>query len=374
VSVWREWAQGKLGAIRRANRWRSTAVFDGLGVSGSVNGRELISFASNDYLGLATHPRVRAAAIEAIEKWGTGASAARLVTGTRPIHHELESALAAWQGTERALLFPTGYAANLGVLNVFAPPDATLFSDELNHASLIDGSRTSRAKTVTFRHNDLQHLESLLAQTSGKKIVATEAVFSMDGDSPDLRLLAEICIKHGALLVLDEAHAALGAELPRDLGELECLRVGTLSKTFGALGGWVAGAREYIDLLVNRARTFVFTTASTPADMAAALAALQLFTSHEGEALRARLRHNIAQIKPDHGSAIIPVVLGDEDAALAASRELLDAGLYVPAIRPPTVPLGTARLRIALSALHTDAMIERLRVALSKLTSTVAQA
>jgi 8-amino-7-oxononanoate synthase len=368
VSAWREWAHGKLGAIRRANRWRSTTAFDGLGVSCRVHGREIISFASNDYLGLATHPRVRAAAIDAVERWGTGASAARLVTGTRPIHHELESALAAWQGTDRALLFPTGYAANLGVLNVFAPPDATIFSDELNHASLIDGSRASRAKAQTFRHNDLDHLQSLLAQTTGKKIVATEAVFSMDGDSPDLRLLSEICVEHQALLVLDEAHAALGAELPCDLGELECLRIGTLSKTFGALGGWVAGASEFVDLLVNRARTFIFTTAPTPADMAAALAALQIFTGDEGEALRNRLRHNIAQFKSGHGSAIIPVVLGDEGAALGASQALLDAGFYVPAIRPPTVPLGTARLRVALSALHTDSMIEELRVALAKVT------
>jgi 8-amino-7-oxononanoate synthase len=364
VSEWREWAQGKLAAIRRANRWRSTSPFDGAGVIGSVNGRSVISFASNDYLGLTTHPRVRAAAIEAIEQWGTGSGASRLVTGTRPIHHELEAALARWQGVERAVVFPTGYAANLAVLQVFAGPDATIFSDELNHASLIDGCRGSRAETIMFRHNDLNHLESLLSGSSTKKIVATEAVFSMDGDSPDLHRLAELCVQHRALLILDEAHAVLGPELPIHISELECIRVGTLSKTFAALGGWASGASEFVDLLVNRARTYIFTTAPTPADMAAALAALQVFRSEEGGRLRERLRRNIDAIRPGHRSPILPIVLGEEEAAINASHTLLDLGLYVPAIRPPTVPLGTARLRIALSAVHTDEMLAQLRFAL----------
>ncbi len=368
MSDWREWARGKLAAVRRANRWRSTSVFDGAGVVGMVDGCPVVSFASNDYLGLSAHPQVRAAAIDAIEKWGTGSTASRLVTGTRPVHHELEAALADWQGSARAVLFPTGYAANLGVLQVFAGPDATIFCDELNHASLIDGCRASRGETVMFRHNDLQNLEALLAASVSKKIVVTEAVFSMDGDSPDLRGLAELCIQYRALLILDEAHAVLGPELPDDLVELECLRVGTLSKTFAALGGWVAGASEFIDLLVNRARTYIFTTAPTPADMAAALAALKIFTSEEGERLRTQLRRNVQRINPEHTAPIIPIILGDEEAALAASRGLMEAGLYVPAIRPPTVPLGTARLRVALSALHTDEMIDKLRTSLARVT------
>jgi 8-amino-7-oxononanoate synthase len=367
VSEWRDWARGKLAAIRRANRWRATSAFDGEGVIGNVHGQSVISFASNDYLGLTTHPRVRRAAIEAIERWGTGSGASRLVTGTRPIHHDLEAALAIWQGTQRAVVFPTGYAANLAVLQVFAGPDSTVLSDELNHASLIDGSRASRAQTMSFRHNDLDHLDSLLGAISGKKIVVTEAVFSMDGDSPDLRRLADLCIRHRALLILDEAHAVLGPELPA-APELECIRAGTLSKTFAALGGWVAGSDEFIDLLINRARTYIFTTAPTPADMAAASAALHVFNSEEGEQLRARLRRNIAKIKPGHKSPIVPLILGDEEAALAASRKLTDQGFYVPAIRPPTVPLGTARLRIALSALHSDDMIDRLQSALAEVT------
>jgi 8-amino-7-oxononanoate synthase len=366
VSEWREWARGKLAAIRRANRWRSTSTFDGAGVLGNVNGRSVVSFASNDYLGLTTHPRVRAAALDAIERWGTGSGASRLVTGTRPIHDELEVALARWQHAERAVVFPTGYAANLAVLQVFAGPDATVFSDELNHASLIDGCRASRAQNVAFRHNDLDQLESLLAIATRKKIVVTEAVFSMDGDSPDLPRLVDLCIRHRALLILDEAHAVVGPELPSDAIELECIRVGTLSKTFASLGGWAAGSNEFVDLLTNRGRTYIFTTAPTPADMAAALAALQVFTSEEGGRLREKLRANIEKVRPDHRSPIIPLILGDEEAALNASRLLMEEGLYVPAIRPPTVPLGTARLRIALSALHSDEMIELLRSALAR--------
>jgi 8-amino-7-oxononanoate synthase len=366
MSEWREWARGKLAAIRRANRWRSTSVFDGAGVVGQVNGRSVVSFASNDYLGLTTHPRVCAAAREAIEKWGTGSGASRLVTGTRPIHQQLEAALAQWQGTDRAVVFPTGYAANLAVLQVFAGPDATIFSDELNHASLIDGSRAARAETMTFQHNDLDQLASLLKATPGKKIVVTEAVFSMDGDSPNVTQLAELCIEYRALLILDEAHAVLGPDLPA-LSELECIRVGTLSKTFAALGGWVAAPGEFIDLLINRARTYIFTTAPTPADMAAALAAIEVFTSVEGDQLRQRLRRNIEKVSAGHGSPIIPWILGDEEAALAASQMLLDKGLYVPAIRPPTVPLGTARLRVAISAQHSDEMIEQLRSGLASI-------
>lgn len=371
MSDWREWARGKLAAVRRAHRWRSTSVFDGAGVVGMVDGRSVVSFASNDYLGLSAHPQVRAAAIDAIEKWGTGSTASRLVTGTRPVHHELEAALADWQGTERAVLFPTGYAANLGVLQVFAGPDATIFCDELNHASLIDGCRAARGETVMFRHNDLQHVEALLAASASKKIVVTEAVFSMDGDSPDLRGLAELCIQYRALLILDEAHAVLGPVLPHEFAEIECLRVGTLSKTFAALGGWVAGASEFIDLLVNRARTYIFTTAPTPADMAAALAALKIFTSEEGERLRIQLRRNVQRVKPGHASPIIPIILGDEETALSASRLLMDDGLYVPAIRPPTVPLGTARLRVALCALHSDEMIDKLRTSLARVTPEI---
>lgn len=365
MTAWDEWLSAELDAVRAANRWRRTVAFDGDGPTGRVGDSELVSFASNDYLGLAAHPQVRRAAIAALEKWGAGSCASRLVTGTRTLHHELEEAIAAWKGTQAALVFPTGYAANLGVLQVFGVSDATIFSDELNHASIIDGCRLARARKVVFRHNDIGHLRELMQETSGKKIVVTEAVFSMDGDLAPCEALLELCMEQEALLVVDEAHAVLSANLRSDYPGY--IRIGTLSKTLGALGGWVAGTRAVIDLLINRARTFIFTTALTPADAAAAHEALSIYQSEEGDRLRARLRSFVDSIRPGHASPIVPIVMGAESAALAASQALLERGLYVPAIRPPTVPVGTSRLRVALSASHSPEMIERLRDALVSL-------
>jgi 8-amino-7-oxononanoate synthase len=309
---------------------------------------------------------VRAAAISAIERFGTGAMASRLIVGTRSLHCELESAIAVWKCAERALVFSSGYAANLGVLAALGDQDVTLFSDELNHASIIDGCRLAKARTLIYRHLDMEQLATLLKQASGRKIVVTESVFSMDGDSAPLQRLAELCVEHGALLVLDEAHAVLGPALQR-LHDLQVLHVGTLSKTLGSLGGFVAGPGRLIELLINRARTFIFTTGLSPADTAAALAALQICESQEGQQLRGRLRSLIDMLQPGHPSAIVPVILGEDAAALAAAAQLRESGIHVPAIRPPTVPMGTARLRVALSASHTEAMVTSLRNALERL-------
>jgi 8-amino-7-oxononanoate synthase len=328
-------------------------------------GRAVISFASNDYLGLTAHPKVVAAAHEALDRWGTGAGSARLIVGSRPIHHELEQALADWRRCERALLFPTGYAANLGVLSALGGPDVTVVSDELNHASIIDGCRLSRSRVVVYPHNDLDACASALAGSGGRSIVVTDSVFSMDGDVAPIVELADLCALHGAILMVDEAHAVLGPELPVGLTGLSLLRVGTLSKALGALGGFVAGNAALIDLLVNRSRPFIFTTAPTPADTAAALAALAICQSEEGDSLRARLRTHIGCVRVGHPSPIVPVMLGDESSALAAASVLLEQGLLVPAIRPPTVPPGTSRLRVALSAAHSDTMIDRLVTALA---------
>ena len=365
MSIWDDWLRRELDGIRHANRWRRTVAFDGDGPRGQVGEREVVSFASNDYLGLASHARVRRAAREALERWGAGASASRLVTGTRTLHLELEHAIAQWQKTEAALVFPTGYAANLGVLQVFGDADATIFSDELNHASIIDGCRLAKARKSIFRHNDVEHLRELMQTVAGRKIVVTEAVFSMDGDAAPLEALLELCIEADALLVVDEAHAVLSAMPASDYPGY--VRIGTLSKTLGALGGWVAASRAIIDLLVNRARTFIFTTALTPADAASARAALAVYLSEEGDRLRAILREHVETIRPRHGSPIVPVVMGSEAAAIDASARLFERGFYVPAIRPPTVPVGTSRLRVALSAAHTPAMIEGLRDALRAL-------
>jgi len=371
VSTWDEWVDGALADVRAAGRWRaprdlasgtpSTALHD--------TGQPVVSFAGNDYLGLTQHPAVVAAAHAALDRYGTGSGAARLVVGSRPVHSELEAALAEWKGTERAVLFPTGFAANLGVLSVLGGPGVRIVSDELNHASIIDGCRLSRAEVAVYRHTDVDHAEALL-KGADWAVVVTDAVFSMDGDVAPLAELAELCARGRALLVVDEAHAVLGP--PPEFAGVDVLRVGTLSKTLGALGGFVAGPARWCDVLVNRARPYIFTTASTPADTAAALAALGVLRSAEGEALVARLRRHVGVVRPGHPSPIVPVVVGSEADALAAAHALLDKGILVPAIRPPTVPPGTSRLRVALSAAHTDEQVDMLVAALAEVTGHAA--
>ena len=373
MTDWNAWASEQLDALRALHRFREPVVFDGDGPDGIVRGKRVVSFASNDYLGLAAHPTVRAAAISAIERFGTGAMASRLVVGTRSLHRELELAIAEWKRTETALVFSSGYAANIGVITTLGAADVTLFSDELNHASIIDGCRLSKARTIVYRHLDLDHLQQQLRQTAGRKIVVSESVFSMDGDCAPLQALAELCIEHGALLVLDEAHAVLGPKL-ECINELQVLHVGTLSKTLGALGGFVAGSSRLIELLINRARTFIFTTGLSPADTAAALAALRICESDEGERLRARLRLLIDMLQPNHSSAIVPIVLGEDAAAVSAAAQLRERGIHVPAIRPPTVPKGTSRLRVALSAAHTESSVQLLRNALEEIVTPRTQA
>jgi 8-amino-7-oxononanoate synthase len=369
---WPDWADHEAKRVHEAQQWRAARDLDmRLDTPGPVgtlapDGVDVVSFASNDYLGLTRHPEVIAAAHRALDRWGTGAGSARLIVGSRPVHSELERALAEWKHTERAVLFTTGFAANLGVLVACAGPDVLVCSDELNHASIIDGRRLARSELALFRHRDVGQLDQLLAARAGgrRALVVSETVFSMDGDVAPVDDLVEVCARHGALLVLDEAHAVLGPEVP---AVEHILRVGTLSKTLGALGGFVAGAARYTDLLVNRARSFIFTTASTPADAAAALAALRVTKSAEGAALKARLRAHVDRLRPGHPSPILPYVCGTEERALEAAAALLDQGLLVTAIRPPTVPAGTSRLRVTLSAAHTDDQVDRLSRALASL-------
>ena len=362
---WIEWSGTELTRVRASGQWRQLRALDARGPDAVLDGQPVVSFASNDYLGLTTHPTVIAAAHDALDRWGSGSGSARLIVGSRPVHHELEEAIADWRDAERALLFTTGYAANLGVLSALGGPDVTVVSDELNHASIIDGCRLSRSRVAVFAHNDVDECTRRLDDAVGRRIVVTESVFSMDGDVAPVAALAELCATRDALLVVDEAHAVLGPALPHDVDGLALLRVGTLSKTLGALGGFVAGAGSLIDLIVNRSRPFIFTTAPTPADTAAALAALSIFRGEEGEQRRARLRCHIERVRTGHPSPIVPIVLGDESTAMAAASALLARGLLVPAIRPPTVPLGTSRLRVALSAAHTDDMIGSLVDALA---------
>jgi 8-amino-7-oxononanoate synthase len=366
-AAWGEWAAGEAARIRDAGQWRAPRDLDAAGPEGKLapDDRPVVSFASNDYLGLTQHPAVVAAAHAALDRWGAGSGAARLIVGSRPVHSDLEAALADWKGAERAVLFPTGFAANLGVLTTFGGSGTFIVSDELNHASIIDGCRSSGSEVAVAHHADVDHVDALLRSAGARRaIVVTDTVFSMDGDAAPVDELAEVCVRHGALLVLDEAHAVLGPE--PDLANVDAVRVGTLSKTLGSLGGFAAGPASLTDLLVNRARSYIFTTASTPADTAAALAAVEIVRGPEGAGLRERLRGHVEQVRPGHPSPIIPVVIGDERATLAAAAALLDDGLLVPAIRPPTVAPGTSRLRIALSAAHTDEQVGALAAALTR--------
>ena len=380
--IWPERVRARLDAVVEDGRWRAPREFDARGPAGVLDGAPVISFASNDYLGLSAHEAVVAAARAALERWGAGAGASRLVTGSRPVHSELEAALAAWKGTDAAVCFPTGFAANLGALSVLGGPAVRVLSDELNHASIIDGVRLSRSPVSIYRHCDVAHLAALLeADVTTPTIVVTDTVFSMDGDAAPVEEIAALCRRRGALLLLDEAHAVLGPHLPASLTadpELTLVRMGTLSKTLGSLGGFLAGPRDVIDLMVNAARPYIFTTGLSPADAAAALAALGVLRSPEGDALVRRLADLVARVGGgDHpggpgtrdlpSSPIIPVILGTEQRALEASAALLAEGLWVPAIRPPTVPAGTSRLRVTVSAAHTDDQVRQLVDALAPL-------
>ncbi|MEZ5383775.1 MAG: 8-amino-7-oxononanoate synthase [Microthrixaceae bacterium] len=381
---WEEWVAERNAAIAAASRWRTTRAFDALGPAGTLAGinggapADVVSFAANDYLGLSTHPAVTEAAAGALERWGAGAAASRLITGTRPVHVTLETALADWKGAEAALAFSSGFAANLGVLATLGGPGVRIVSDEYNHASIIDGARMARAEVAVYPHLDVAAAAELVAEWPGRSLVVSDAVFSMDGDQADIGALMDVCASTGAALVLDEAHSVWGPEVPAVPSPAEgtgrhpstgpmLVRVGTLSKTLGAQGGFVAADSAVVALLVNAARPFIFSTGLSPADAAAAGAALGVVTSEEGAALIGRVRALTDRLAPQHPSPIVPIVLGDEARALDASAALARVGYWVPAIRPPTVAPGTSRLRVTFSAAHSDAQVEGLLSALDSL-------
>ena len=341
-------------------------------------GAKLWNFSSNDYLGLAADPRIATALLDGVARHGAGAGASRLLTGTHPAHLELEQSLADAKSSESALVFSSGFATAVGALPAIATKGDTLILDKLCHACLIDGARLSGATIRVFPHNDLEKLARLLESTTTKAaddarvIVITESVFSMDGDLCPLREIVDLKEKHGALLLLDEAHA-FGVLGPAGLGLAEQLglqdridfQMGTLSKAAGLAGGFIATSRAFAELLVNRARSFVFSTAPPPALCHAATAALALIRSPDGTALRQSLRDNIDLITDRHPSPIIPLILGENETALAASNALEQAGFLVPAIRYPTVPRGAARLRISLSAAHPTAAVQALALTIA---------
>jgi len=362
---WSAWLRATLAATEQSRRWRAIRTMEGIGVELVLpDGRPVTSFASNDFLGLSHHPATVAAAHAALDRWGCGAGSARLIAGARPVHAALEESLATWRGTEAAVIAPSGYQANLAVLSTFGP-GARIVSDELNHASIIDGARLARSEVAVYRHGDVDQAETLLAAAPGRALVVSDTVFSMYGDVAPVLELSQRCARHRALLVLDDAHAVF--PVPATDPEANVIRVGTLSKALGAVGGYVAASRPAIDVLVNRARPWIFTTAPAPASTAAALAAVEICRSPEGHALRARLRGHVEMVRPGHPSPIIPIVCGAEATALAAADELAGAGLLVPAIRPPTVPIGMSRLRVALSAAHTEEQVTSLVAGLERL-------
>jgi 8-amino-7-oxononanoate synthase len=340
------------------------------------NGRTLHNFASNDYLGLAAHPRVVAAAIEATREFGAGTGASRLVTGTQTPHRELEEKIASFKNTAAALVFANGYAASTGALQALATKDDVVLLDKLAHACLVDGARLSGATLRPFHHNDTDHLEHHLRWAREKHpqariFIVTESVFSMDGDLAPLRDIVKLKERYGAILMLDEAHATGvlgrgGRGLADQLGLSHRVEVqmGTLGKALGSSGGYIAGSRALIDLLINRARSLIFSTAAPASTAAAAAAALEISTGPEGDQRRAKLRELAALFDPAPPAAIHPVILGEEQVALSASEQLAQLGFHVPAIRPPTVPQGTSRLRVSLSAAHDTEIIRTLAAAL----------
>jgi 8-amino-7-oxononanoate synthase len=328
------------------------------------DGCEMWNFASNDYLGLSTHPEIASAFIEGINIYGTGSAASRLVTGTFNAHTDIENILAEAKHTEAALTFNSGFATALSTIPVIVGKGDFVVLDRLAHASLIDAARHSQATLRVFPHNDLTHLGALLSKLRNKHseariLVVTESIFSMDGDRCPLREIIELCDTHRAQLLLDEAHAIgiigpTGMGLAEELGLQDRIdfQMGTLSKAIGLSGGYLAASKDWIDLIINRSRPFIYTTAPPPALAHAAISAIQLIRSEEGAELRKKLFQNISILQPNHPSAILPIIFGENQPTLDASEKLKQTGYLIPAIRFPTVPKHTARLRITLSAKH----------------------
>ena len=362
-----DWVGGELArldaqGLRRRLRHRHERA------GGAVGGR--LNLSSNDYLDLAGDPRVAAAAGAAATRWGAGSGASRLITGGTSLHRELEVALAAWKGTEDAVVFSSGYLANTGTIGALASAGDVVFSDALNHASIIDGCRLSGAEVCVYPHGDLDALAGLLERRAGRRrLIVTDGVFSMDGDAADLPGLSGLAREHGAMLLVDDAHGCgvlgpdgRGTAAAQGCAEQIDVTVGTLSKAFGSSGGYVTASAQVCELLRNRARGFVFDTALAPPSVGAALEALRISRTEPQRretavSLAKELAAGLGVSAP--AACVVPLMIGDASAAVAASQRLGEAGLGVVAIRPPSVPEGTARLRFATSAACTREDIAR---------------
>jgi glycine C-acetyltransferase/8-amino-7-oxononanoate synthase len=359
----------RLAEVRRAGLHRRLRTVDGpQGPRVLLDGAEVLLLCSNNYLGLADHPRVRRAAAEAAERYGAGAGASRLISGSLSLHRKLEQRLAEFERRPAALLFGSGYLANTGTIAALAGEGDVIFSDSLNHASIIDGCRLSRARTYVYRHRDLEHLESGLREAGDRaRLIVTDGLFSMDGDVAPLAGLVELARRHGCLLAVDEAHAT-GALGPGGRGSVAAaglehevdVVIGTLGKALGSYGAYVCGSTELIELLVNTARPFIFSTALPPPSTGAALAALELLVERPG--LVEQLRRNAAVLREGldaqglntggSRTQIVPVMVGDPRRAMALCERALEGGVFAQAVRPPTVPPGSSRLRLTAMANH----------------------
>ncbi len=368
----------QLESLRKQGLFRSMRLVTGEQASRVLlDGREVILLCSNNYLGLAGHPFLKEAAIRAVKAYGAGSGAARLVSGNMELHEALEARIATFKGTEAALLFNSGYAANTGIIPALVGRGDVIFSDRFNHASIVDGSLLSRAKLVRYPHNDMQTLRRLLAETdvNARRLIVTDGVFSMDGDLAHLRELVALKKEYGAHLMVDDAHGTAvlgqtGRGSAEDCGVMSAIDVqmGTLGKALGGFGAYVAASREIIDYLINRARSFIFSTSLPPAVLAAAIAAIDVVDSPEGAALRQRLALHSARFRSGLTEAgfdtmgsttqIVPILVGGADETMEFSRQLLESGVFVQGIRPPTVPAGSCRLRCTLTATHTEEDIE----------------
>jgi 8-amino-7-oxononanoate synthase len=368
-----QFAQAKLDDLQRRHLRRALAETvreDGIWVE--RDGRRLLSFSCNDYLNLTQHPAIKQAAMAAIERYGAGSGASRLVTGNHPLYAQLEARLAALKHTEAACVFGSGYLANAGIIPVLTGSDGLLLADELSHACIFAGAQLARCKVLTFHHNDVAHARSLLAEhraAHAHVLIVTDGVFSMDGDLAPLAELNSAANDYDAWLMSDDAHGlgvvggGRGSSFAGNTQIPIALQMGTLSKAVGAYGGYLCASTPVIDLIRNRARTLIYSTGLPPSCVAASIAALDLIEREPAYAAlpvqKAKAFTRRAKL-PEAQSPIVPVVIGEEEATLAASRLLADAGFLAAPIRPPTVPAGTARLRLTFTAQHPDDAIERL--------------
>jgi len=384
-----QFAADYLETVRRQALYREVTSLEPISAVHIKSGaKNYLNLASNNYLGLTHCPAVQQASVQAVLTYGTGSGGARLITGSHPYYELLEKNLAAFKETEAAVVFNTGYMANIGTISALASTGDVIFSDELNHASIIDGCRLSKAEIVVYRHADTGHLAELLNSTpcKGKRLIVTDGVFSMDGDIAPLPDIVRLAEQYQALVIVDDAHATgvigpggRGTAAHYGLESKIAVQIGTLSKALGAEGGFAAGSRQLIDYLINRARSFIFTTALAPATVAAATAALAKLAakpelvqtlSSNSAFVRQRLTAAGFTIAPGI-TPVIPIMVGSAQTALDLAKELKNQGLLISAIRPPTVPQNASRLRLAISAAHNQtelaAAIDKLTVAARKL-------